>query len=797
MTSAVYARTKNLGLGLITFNFPNWSDDANENMSIIDAAMAVIGVSIKGGWENNTAYSKGDLVVDTDENSIWRCQVAHTSAGSGTFDDERTAHPTYWVDASTALHARGMWMTATTYAINDVVYEDANKYTWAMSTQQFTSGASFDADVAAGKLVIITDTTQTVTDANAAKNAAQASATAAAGSSSTASTFATNAANSAAAANTSANNALTSANNSASSASAASTSATNASNSASAAAGSASAANTAKTGAETARTGAETARDQAQSIYNSMYPDAPSNGNTYGRKDGAWAEVSGGGAGYSNSGEWTFGTTITEPPSSGQIRFNNATQNSATKMWIHETTATSIDVSIMLRLAIQPSGTIYLQDKDTAAQYKVFNVTGAIIDKGAYIEVPISFREGGTDLPSGQRTILTVESPANLAPLDSPVFTGDPRAPTPLAADNDTSIATTAFVKTALVGFGVATAQTRNRIVNPAFQISQENIRVAATTTNYYLADQWRMQVTGPTISASSVDAPATKDIAPAYANLVTTGSKGSLSAGDVVALLQIIEGTKLADLLWGTADALPIVVGFTAWTNAPGNYTFRLANGAGDRSYLVSIALTATPTRFVIPIPGDTGGTWATDNSAGMIVQITGAAGSTYLNATANTWLAGTYFGLNGQGNVGAVNGNYIRAARFGLYLDPANTHLEPTWEMPNPGDELLRCQRYYEKSYSLGTAPGAVSATQGQSWWLSSSTTYRMTQMFQVRKRTGATVTVYNPATGASGQIGNSGADLAATLGNQSDMQFCINTTGGTVGNTVSWHYTASARM
>jgi hypothetical protein len=36
---------------------------------------------------------------------------------------------------------------------------------------------------------------------------------------------------------------------------------------------------------------------------------------------------------------------------------------------------------------------------------------------------------------------------ALLAPLASPLFTGDPRAPTPLTADNDTSIATTAFVK--------------------------------------------------------------------------------------------------------------------------------------------------------------------------------------------------------------------------------------------------------------------------------------------------------------------------------------------------------------
>jgi hypothetical protein len=45
--------------------------------------------------------------------------------------------------------------------------------------------------------------------------------------------------------------------------------------------------------------------------------------------------------------------------------------------------------------------------------------------------------------------------PAGQAPLASPVFTGDPRAPTPATADNDTSIATTAYVQaniTALKG---------------------------------------------------------------------------------------------------------------------------------------------------------------------------------------------------------------------------------------------------------------------------------------------------------------------------------------------------------
>jgi hypothetical protein len=49
---------------------------------------------------------------------------------------------------------------------------------------------------------------------------------------------------------------------------------------------------------------------------------------------------------------------------------------------------------------------------------------------------------------------------APLAPLASPVFTGNPQAPTPTVGDNDTSIATTAFVATATGNSGVVVSDT-------------------------------------------------------------------------------------------------------------------------------------------------------------------------------------------------------------------------------------------------------------------------------------------------------------------------------------------------
>lgn len=48
------------------------------------------------------------------------------------------------------------------------------------------------------------------------------------------------------------------------------------------------------------------------------------------------------------------------------------------------------------------------------------------------------------------------------APLNSPLFTGDPRAPTPAQGDDSQSLATTAFVQEEVGGLGLGTAATRD-----------------------------------------------------------------------------------------------------------------------------------------------------------------------------------------------------------------------------------------------------------------------------------------------------------------------------------------------
>lgn len=69
---------------------------------------------------------------------------------------------------------------------------------------------------------------------------------------------------------------------------------------------------------------------------------------------------------------------------------------------------------------------------------------------------------------SGQATaILPIAGPGmGYAPLASPVFTGNPTAPTPSAGDNDTSLATTAFVTAAMTAAGSVTPSNANPGMN-------------------------------------------------------------------------------------------------------------------------------------------------------------------------------------------------------------------------------------------------------------------------------------------------------------------------------------------
>lgn len=257
MTGIIKRVTTNLKLRVPRFDTQGWGRELERNFDILDTTIyAYTGLSgIQGIWENNTAYTAGNRVIDDSTNTLYVCDVSHTSATTGSFAADRAANPTYWSAVVATVNYRGTWTTATVYNINDIVFTDQH---YAIATETFTSGASLAADVTAGSFATIVNFTTEYADilakqtaAAANQSAAETAQTAAEDAQAAAETAETNAASSASAASSSASAA-------ASSASTASTAATDAQTAQTAAEAAQTAAETAQTGAETAETNAET-----------------------------------------------------------------------------------------------------------------------------------------------------------------------------------------------------------------------------------------------------------------------------------------------------------------------------------------------------------------------------------------------------------------------------------------------------------------------------------------------------------------------------------------------------------
>lgn len=118
--------TPNFGLALPDFRMGPWHDLLNADIRKIDQLLfgALSSVDTPP-WANDTFYDVGVTAFDQDDASTWMCSVAHTSALTGTFADDRATNPTYWVRLLTGFAPRGQWQNSTNYFPYDLVYDSS------------------------------------------------------------------------------------------------------------------------------------------------------------------------------------------------------------------------------------------------------------------------------------------------------------------------------------------------------------------------------------------------------------------------------------------------------------------------------------------------------------------------------------------------------------------------------------------------------------------------------------------------------------------------------------------------
>jgi hypothetical protein len=347
----------------------------------------------------------------------------------------------------------------------------------------------------------------------------------------------------------------------------------------------------------------------------------------------------------------------------------------------------------------------------------------------------------------------------------------------------------------------------RNRIINGAMVFDQRGVGASITqnTTVQYTLDRWFAY--GSVTSKYTIQQNAASVTPPAgYANYlgVTSSSAYSVGSTDLFFIGQYIEGFNFYDLNWGTANAQTITLSFWVRSSLTGTFGGGLQNNAQTRSYPFSYTISAANTweQKTVTIAGDTSGTWVGATSGvGLKLWISMGMGSTY-SGTAGIWGTTDYRSVTGAVSVVGTSGATLYIT--GVQLEAGST--ASPFEYRSYGTELALCQRYYEKSYPIGTVPGAASITAGMSWVMngySSSAYVLCTTTFKATKRTAATVAYWDAAGNATrtttltggglGQVDNNN-NIYATAASESG--FFIYILGvPSLNNGVQW--TASAEL
>ena len=255
----------------------------------------------------------------------------------------------------------------------------------------------------------------------------------------------------------------------------------------------------------------------------------------------------------------------------------------------------------------------------------------------------------------------------------------------------------------------------RNLIINGAMEVAQRSTSETGLGGNasYPTLDRFR-QNTSNTAGRFTMSQAAVTDL-PGFANclkLQCTTADTSIASNELGIIMQRIEGQDLQQLKKGTSSAESVTVSFYVKGNAAATYTAELNDGGNDRQISKTFSVTTSWNRVSLTYPGDTSGTIDDDNTAGLELNIWIHAGSNFTSGTlSTTWTSTT-------------NANRVSSSATSFF-DSTSRTLEITglqmevgeqatpFEHRSFGDELARCQRYYQRGFSNGALGVATSST------------------------------------------------------------------------------------
>jgi hypothetical protein len=247
----------------------------------------------------------------------------------------------------------------------------------------------------------------------------------------------------------------------------------------------------------------------------------------------------------------------------------------------------------------------------------------------------------------------------------------------------------------------------RNIVINGDMAVAQRGTSTASITTeNYYTVDRFNTFITtlGTWTQSQDTDVPTGSGFATSL-KMDCTSADASPAAGDRLVFQQKIEGQNVQYLKKGTSSAVPITLSFWVKSVLTGTYIAELYDNDNTRQVSKSYTISSASTweKKTITFPADTTGALGNDTGDSLILQLWLGAGSTYTSGSLNTsWAAST----NANRAVGQVNLANSTSNNFwitGIQLEAGSVATD--FEVISFGQNLLRCQRYFQKIDATGT--------------------------------------------------------------------------------------------
>jgi hypothetical protein len=341
-------------------------------------------------------------------------------------------------------------------------------------------------------------------------------------------------------------------------------------------------------------------------------------------------------------------------------------------------------------------------------------------------------------------------------------------------------------------------------IINGDMQIAQRGTSFSSASTVYHMD---RQRIAGSSYGQFTItqdtDVPTGQGFTKS-AKYDCTTADASLSASAIMLHQYRFEGQNLQMLKKGTSNAESLTVAFWVKTNKTGTYIAELFDQDNTRQISQSYTISSSNTweKKVLSFAGDTTGALDNDNARSMNLNLYLAVGTDYTSGTLNTsWASNTKANRAvGQVNLADSTSNEWYITGLQMEVGTFDSNSIPPFQFEDRATSLLRCQRYFQKSYQYSDAPGT--ATQLGSIWQevgdSTSDFLSFSYNTQIEMRSSPTIVTFD-LSGTSAKVSYSGSTngKTGTVANASPKGWRVYTDNSTSKDALVYQFTASAEL